>query len=527
MKSILSRFLKLNKNHPRLVDSIILIILLLLFAIANLSIIGNSSASFDEGFSSYIATLSILEISHYTSLDVHPPLYYILLHFWQNIFSNNISTIRSMSLVWSVISLVLAFLLVRKAFSRSSAWVSVFLLMISPLFMYYSHNTRMYTMSLAICLMATYILVLLHSTRRYGTRILLWVVYAILLALGMWTSYFTILIWISHFIWVIYENYSNTKTFHIRKIIPKAMLLSIALSIILYLPWIPFFISRYATVLNEGFWIGPVSIDTLISTLTTMTVLKPAYETSDWMALAVIEWLAISVLLIKRAYRSFNKPDLIFFRLLLITSFVPIIILIMMSMPPLRPSFTYRYVLVSLCFTIILVGIGLAMLKFNKNNHLKKSATATVIILTLSIGSLNFILEGSYNLDTGKKDYISKLLNDIDKISDSNEPVIISSPYTYYAGAIYETQKNKIYYIHNESLKNIGSTMILYDMPQKRGIKELASFIDNYDSIWIITREKNDPIMNSFSNFDVVQSIEINDSKLGDDTMTAIQYNTR
>ena len=69
--------------------------------------------------------------------------------------------------------------------------------------------------------------------------------------------------------------------------------------------------------------------------------------------------------------------------------------------------------------------------------------------------------------------------------------------------------------------------MILYDMPQKRGIKELASFIDNYDSIWIITREKNDPIMNSFSNFDVVQSIEINDSKLGDDTMTAIQYNTR
>ena len=206
MKSILSRFLKLNKNHPRLVDSIILIILLLLFAIANLSIIGNSSASFDEGFSSYIATLSILEISHYTSLDVHPPLYYILLHFWQNIFSNNISTIRSMSLVWSVISLVLAFLLVRKAFSRSSAWVSVFLLMISPLFMYYSHNTRMYTMSLAICLMATYILVLLHSTRRYGTRILLWVVYAILLALGMWTSYFTILIWISHFIWVIYEN---------------------------------------------------------------------------------------------------------------------------------------------------------------------------------------------------------------------------------------------------------------------------------------------------------------------------------
>ena len=47
------------------------------------------SVWFDEAFSVYLARFNIAEIVHFTSLDVHPPLYYWLLKGWTVIFGHS------------------------------------------------------------------------------------------------------------------------------------------------------------------------------------------------------------------------------------------------------------------------------------------------------------------------------------------------------------------------------------------------------------------------------------------------------
>ena len=52
------------------------------------------SVWFDEAFSAYLARFNIVEIAHFTSLDVHPPLYYWLLKGWTVLFGHSALALR-------------------------------------------------------------------------------------------------------------------------------------------------------------------------------------------------------------------------------------------------------------------------------------------------------------------------------------------------------------------------------------------------------------------------------------------------
>jgi len=43
---------------------------------------------YDEGFSVYLARMSLGEITARTASDIHPPFYYYLLHFWVKAFGS-------------------------------------------------------------------------------------------------------------------------------------------------------------------------------------------------------------------------------------------------------------------------------------------------------------------------------------------------------------------------------------------------------------------------------------------------------
>ena len=108
--------------------------------------LGSQSLWSDEGNSVTLAQAGLTEIATRTALDIHPPLYYWLLHAWIGLFGTNEVAVRSLSVVVSVLAVAVTFALARRLFGTPAALVSSFLMAISPFQVHYAQETRMYAL---------------------------------------------------------------------------------------------------------------------------------------------------------------------------------------------------------------------------------------------------------------------------------------------------------------------------------------------------------------------------------------------
>lgn len=101
----------------------------------------------DEGNSAALAARNLATITRDAAHDIHPPLYYYLLHFWVRILGNSEIALRSFSAVAGMILVVVTFFLGHELFNRRVALIAAFLAAISPLQIHYSQETRMYVLA--------------------------------------------------------------------------------------------------------------------------------------------------------------------------------------------------------------------------------------------------------------------------------------------------------------------------------------------------------------------------------------------
>lgn len=466
-------FARRSSRWPIAIDIALLGVALALFTAA---ILPNLSAStyFDEGYSAFLAKLDILSMAGYTALDVHPPLYYAALHVWQAVFGWHVESLRFMSVVFGWIALIFGFLLVRRWFSRQAAWLAALLMAISPLFVRYGGTMRMYTMALAIAFAATY--VLLRATHSKSKK--WWIVYAVLVAAGMWTNYFTALVWVTHLLWVLYEYRGHS-------IVAKRWVRAVALAVLLYLPWLPWLLLRYGDIQANGFWIKPLSINTLTSTVTQSLVFRTAADTTNWLVVAVIVLIVAVAIAGRSAYSRLDKKQLPAFRLVLAMSSLPVVLLALMSLPPLRPSYTYRYALVAAVTCCALMGIIIATARFRQHDATKRGMLAVLAIALLGLGTSQVIALGNRNLDTNFENKIGQVIRDVQH-SGISATMVVRSPYTYYAASLYSTTTHPIYVLYGANLASVGSTKPLYDHSEY----SIKNF-DSLSSVWLVGEDKN------------------------------------
>ena len=107
-----------------------------------------------------------------TAQDIHPPLYYALLHGWTAILGTGPAALRLLSVVVGVLTIPLLYLVARRMFTRRVALLATFLLTISPLHVYYSQEVRMYGLValLSVGILAAAWGVFDTGTRDTGTR---------------------------------------------------------------------------------------------------------------------------------------------------------------------------------------------------------------------------------------------------------------------------------------------------------------------------------------------------------------------
>ena len=112
---------------------------------------------FDESYSVAIAKHNFADIWNITGNDVHPPLYYWMLHIVWMIFGNNVIIFRLFSVLAIIILGILGYTHIRKDFGEKTGILFSFLTYFLPVMCTYSQEIRMYSWScLIVALLAIY-----------------------------------------------------------------------------------------------------------------------------------------------------------------------------------------------------------------------------------------------------------------------------------------------------------------------------------------------------------------------------------
>ncbi len=108
----------------------------------------------DEALSVGIASHGVTEIPAVLVQDASPPLYYLLLHVWMAVFGTSEVAVRSLSLVFAVAMVPVAFWAGRSLFGRRVGWLAAALAATSPYLNTYAQEARMYTLVALLALVS-------------------------------------------------------------------------------------------------------------------------------------------------------------------------------------------------------------------------------------------------------------------------------------------------------------------------------------------------------------------------------------
>ena len=194
MKAGQSRITPSNRSLPVLRFTLLAILLLTAF----LRFYRLDAQSFwnDEGNSARLSERTIDLIVEGTASDIHPPGYYLLLHYWRAVFGHSEFALRSLSAVAGLALVLFTYLLGRRLFGQTTGLMAAFLGAISPFAIYYSQEARMYALLGALAAASTYLLVRILPNlqspipnQQISKSAILAVAYVLTTAAGLYTQY--------------------------------------------------------------------------------------------------------------------------------------------------------------------------------------------------------------------------------------------------------------------------------------------------------------------------------------------------
>jgi 4-amino-4-deoxy-L-arabinose transferase-like glycosyltransferase len=204
--------------------------------------LGTESIWLDEVTSIIIARMDLPSVIAWAAGDIHPPLYYVALHFWRALGESEFA-IRSLSAALGAVSILVLYGLAAELFGRRVGLVAALFLALSPLHIWYSQEARMYVMLTLWVLMSSYLMVL--ALRRQDRRY--WLGYVVISALALYTHYFALF-------GLLFQNVLAAYWFWRKKGRPWQRWLWAQLAIaLLFSPWLPTLYHQVTT--GGGGWV--------------------------------------------------------------------------------------------------------------------------------------------------------------------------------------------------------------------------------------------------------------------------------
>lgn len=383
-----------NPSVPADRSALVAVVLLLLIVGLGLGLrlygLDAQSLWYDEGFSVYLARMDLDEITARTAADIQPPLYYYLLHGWIGLFGDGERALRGLSVLFGVLTVPLAYAVAWQLFrSRLAGLLAALLVAVSPLHVWYGQEVRMYTLLTFLCLLSSYLLLLVVEAEKSLSIVLLWAAYTLVNVAALYTHYFAffVLVFQALYVFVVWVASAGRRLYLL-----LGGLASGVATLLLYLPWLPELVTRYGA--DVSYWPGQLKLHEVLVDMAISFVGGESVSEAVGILLAagygMVSILCILALL-SQAVRSSQqevqrRPHPLLFLLLYLL--VPPALILALSYN--TPKFNARYVMVSHpAFSLILAG-GLAALWQRRAGSL-----GNVLRGALSVLALTFLLSVS------------------------------------------------------------------------------------------------------------------------------------
>ena len=222
----------------------------------------------DESYTLGIVSKSFSDIWNIGSNDVHPILYYWMLHIIYLIFGSNIYIYRIFSMIPVAILAILGYTHIKKDFGEKVGFLFSFLTLFLPISCVYSGEIRMYTWAmLFVSIMSIYAYRIYRQVKNNERKIKIknWAIFGVFSLASCYTHYYGLatagVINVLLFIYLIIKSIKEHKKDRTNKIYTfdlKCFTITAVIQIILYLPWFMVAVVKQIEGMSNGFWIpGP------------------------------------------------------------------------------------------------------------------------------------------------------------------------------------------------------------------------------------------------------------------------------
>lgn len=370
---------------------------------------------FDENYSIIIAKKPVAELIRLTGVDAHPPLFYLLLKVWGSIFGWSELSLRTMSAFLSAATIGILVFLIRTLFTVRIALMAMPFLVLSPFWLRYGYEIRMYALAGLIAALGTFFLAKAVSAKNEAKW---WLFYATALAVGLYTLYLIIVVWLAHVVWLM--------VYHRKKLLQQQWLWAYAGAFLLFLPYLPTVVFQLTHSALPGIgW--TLNLTHMWELASRVLIYTPEWSVSSWAALGIMIFVVLTVFLIDRSRQYLDSRERKSLSLFISLATVPFLFFVLISLPMSQPFFVPRYLAHVSLFIYALFGLAFAI-GWSKSNRKAAAIQGLIAFLLLFWGIGQLVHAGNFNYERMQR---PQTVNIRQNINCEKELVVSDDPYTY------------------------------------------------------------------------------------------------
>jgi mannosyltransferase len=317
--------------------------------------LGEQNVWWDEGLAVWAARQSLAAAARWTATDVHPPLYFWLLHFWRGWSGDGEFGLRYLSALIGTLILPATFILGRRLAGTAVGIVATWLIALSRFAITWSQEMRMYGLAALWAALALWAAARLGD----GGNRRAWLAYVLFMAAGLYTLYlFASVLVVVNLVWLVWIGWRQRRP----AVWGRWVAAQVAV-LALFAPWLVYALGRIPT------WSAATPVDPwlFIRVYGTALAVGASAHIERYWPLTLAVWVVLglgTVVLIRRTRlrgRAGRHLGLLLLALLLPAGVVYLVSLpkaVFFYSPPLAPRYFLIFVT---AFAVLLAWSGLAL----------------------------------------------------------------------------------------------------------------------------------------------------------------------
>ncbi|MBI2643957.1 MAG: glycosyltransferase family 39 protein [Candidatus Wildermuthbacteria bacterium] len=461
-------------------ERILIAAILALAALVRFLFIARRSIWHDEGFTMMMIQFSPQEILRRTMLDVHPPLYYEILHYWAKIFGNSELAIRGFSALLGIGVVFFFYIVMKRIFNAEVAkWAALFTAL-GPFLIRYSQEARMWMLVAFLVTAATYFLLRASEQNSIGRNAKWWAFYSIAMILAAYTQYFSLLILPIHWFYIFLKNYQPPFSIQFKKLFSLPWVLSHIAIIGAFAFWIPILLQQ-TTRVSASYWIQKewMTIRTVPSTLYRFLSYINfdhigSYPTPNYIHELILIALAIMAIFVIAKRKTQWRGTIFILGYFLIPMY-----LIFLYSSIRTPIYQDRYFVWS---SIAFYGL-LALFVSALQNKFAKYLFAPLFTILL--------LLGIYKVDTVEGHGMREVGRQINASYKTGDEIVVGELYAYFDFSYYNKTGSpaKIFADPEWIRKGFGEASLIYERADTIAVKNLSDVQPQSSYVWFVGRD--------------------------------------